>query len=156
MLEYSIRRFLLQYQRLAGGEGGIRTPDRLAPMPHFECGAFNHSATSPEGAKSRSWAPVVGGVNRRGWRARQGWQGENRAGFPGGPHDVAAAMATTADFGGGLRGNGPEPFATDPARARCGTSVPESLVPAKGGVGPPDAVNTGGPVPLIEILAGKG
>ncbi len=35
---------------LTGGEGGIRTPDRLAPMPHFECGAFNHSATSPEGA----------------------------------------------------------------------------------------------------------
>lgn len=34
-----------------GGEGGIRTPDRLAPMPHFECGAFDHSATSPEGAK---------------------------------------------------------------------------------------------------------
>ena len=26
----------------------------------------------------------------------------------------------------------------------------------KNGVGPPDAVNTGGPVPLIEILAGKG
>lgn len=36
--------------RSDGGEGGIRTPDRLAPMPHFECGAFNHSATSPEGA----------------------------------------------------------------------------------------------------------
>ena len=31
----------------AGGEGGIRTPDGLAPMPHFECGAFNRSATSP-------------------------------------------------------------------------------------------------------------
>src|ERR1700745_4296420 len=30
-----------------GGEGGIRTPDRLTPMPHFECGAFNRSATSP-------------------------------------------------------------------------------------------------------------
>ena len=30
-----------------GGEGGIRTPDRLAPMPHFECGAIGHSATSP-------------------------------------------------------------------------------------------------------------
>jgi hypothetical protein len=30
-----------------GGEGGIRTPDGLAPMPHFECGAFDHSATSP-------------------------------------------------------------------------------------------------------------
>jgi hypothetical protein len=34
-------------QAKGGGEGGIRTPDRLAPMPHFECGAFNHSATSP-------------------------------------------------------------------------------------------------------------
>jgi hypothetical protein len=32
---------------LAGGEGGIRTPDTVARMPHFECGAFNHSATSP-------------------------------------------------------------------------------------------------------------
>src|SRR5215510_7898790 len=31
----------------AGGEGGIRTPDTVARMPHFECGAFNHSATSP-------------------------------------------------------------------------------------------------------------
>jgi hypothetical protein len=27
---------------------------------------------------------------------------------------------------------------------------------AKERVGPPDAVNTGGPVPLIEMLAGKG
>src|ERR1700733_784824 len=32
-----------------GGEGGIRTPDTVARTPHFECGAFNHSATSPEG-----------------------------------------------------------------------------------------------------------
>jgi hypothetical protein len=32
---------------IPGGEGGIRTPDTLASMPHFECGAFNHSATSP-------------------------------------------------------------------------------------------------------------
>src|SRR5262249_24415425 len=31
----------------AGGEGGIRTPDTVIRMPHFECGAFNHSATSP-------------------------------------------------------------------------------------------------------------
>ncbi len=31
----------------SGGEGGIRTPDTLASMPHFECGAFDHSATSP-------------------------------------------------------------------------------------------------------------
>lgn len=45
-----------------GGEGGIRTPDRLAPMPHFECGTFNHSATSPgrsESAVARGW---LGGV----------------------------------------------------------------------------------------------
>jgi hypothetical protein len=34
-------------EQLVGGEGGIRTPDTLASMPHFECGAFNHSATSP-------------------------------------------------------------------------------------------------------------
>ena len=33
---------------MIGGEGGIRTPDTVARMPHFECGAFNHSATSPE------------------------------------------------------------------------------------------------------------
>ena len=32
----------------SGGEGGIRTPDALAGMPHFECGAFNRSATSPK------------------------------------------------------------------------------------------------------------
>lgn len=35
-------------QKGNGGEGGIRTPDTLASMPHFECGAFNHSATSPQ------------------------------------------------------------------------------------------------------------
>ena len=34
-------------KKQTGGEGGIRTPDRLAPMPHFECGAIDHSATSP-------------------------------------------------------------------------------------------------------------
>jgi hypothetical protein len=37
---------------LIGGEGGIRTPDTVARMPHFECGAFNHSATSP---RARGW-----------------------------------------------------------------------------------------------------
>ena len=35
-------------EKIVGGEGEIRTPDRLAPMPHFECGAFDHSATSPQ------------------------------------------------------------------------------------------------------------
>jgi hypothetical protein len=59
-----------------GGEGGIRTPDRLAPMPHFECGAFNHSATSP-GAKSGPSPPWSGPCNRRGWLTRQGAGGKN-------------------------------------------------------------------------------
>ena len=35
------------YPAFGGGEGGIRTPDTVTRMPHFECGAFNHSATSP-------------------------------------------------------------------------------------------------------------
>lgn len=45
----------------SGGEGGIRTPDRLAPMPHFECGAFDHSATSP-GTKTAVSRRVAGRV----------------------------------------------------------------------------------------------
>ena len=32
---------------MSGGEGGIRTPGTLARTPHFECGAIDHSATSP-------------------------------------------------------------------------------------------------------------
>src|SRR6266581_136785 len=32
---------------MGGGEGGIRTPGTVTRTPHFECGAFNHSATSP-------------------------------------------------------------------------------------------------------------
>ena len=42
------RTFANNCEDRTGGEGGIRTPDTLASMPHFECGAFNHSATSPE------------------------------------------------------------------------------------------------------------
>ncbi len=33
---------------VSGGERGIRTPERVTPSPHFECGAINHSAISPE------------------------------------------------------------------------------------------------------------
>ena len=29
-----------------GGQGGIRTPDEFAPIPHFECGAFNRALPS--------------------------------------------------------------------------------------------------------------
>ena len=31
-----------------GGEREIRTPGRISPTPHFECGAFNRSAISPK------------------------------------------------------------------------------------------------------------
>ena len=51
-----------------GGEGGIRTHDTVARMPHFECGAFDHSATSP-----LCWsAQVVRGLSLSG--QRRGWQ----------------------------------------------------------------------------------
>ena len=33
---------------LPGGEGGIRTHDEIAPIPVFETGALNRSATSPQ------------------------------------------------------------------------------------------------------------
>jgi hypothetical protein len=75
------KHFGASWERLGspnGGEGGIRTPDRLAPMPHFECGAFDHSATSP-GCQNR-WSPTrVGRSSRRGRRDRQG-AGRGKAG----------------------------------------------------------------------------
>src|SRR5215204_3451214 len=52
----------MRKRRQAGGEGGIRTPDRLAPMPHFECGAFDHSATSPGAMTGDSLGPRSGRV----------------------------------------------------------------------------------------------
>ena len=53
-----------------GGEGGIRTPDTVARMPHFECGAFNHSATSPIRALRRAGSPVLRRRNNMLPRAR--------------------------------------------------------------------------------------
>src|ERR1700739_532724 len=47
-------------RRFVGGEGGIRTPDTVARMPHFECGAFNHSATSPLVDKITGPGKIVG------------------------------------------------------------------------------------------------
>jgi hypothetical protein len=38
---------LIQILNLFGGGGGIRTPERVAPLPVFKTGAFNHSATPP-------------------------------------------------------------------------------------------------------------
>ena len=40
----------------SGGEGGIRTHGTVSGTPHFECGTFDHSATSPRG-------------NGTGWKA---------------------------------------------------------------------------------------
>src|SRR5262249_25928480 len=47
--DFSFFRMLEDVEEQTGrGEGGIRTRDTLTSMPHFECGAFNHSATSPK------------------------------------------------------------------------------------------------------------
>src|SRR5690606_34531652 len=40
-----------------GGEGGIRTHVTVARKPHFECGAFDLSATSPQGRTGAAGAP---------------------------------------------------------------------------------------------------
>src|ERR1700675_3792641 len=61
--------------QVTGGEGGIRTPDRLAPMPHFECGAFDHSATSPgaiTGGLIPPWSARVLGEDGGSDKAREG------------------------------------------------------------------------------------
>ena len=34
-------------RRTEDGSERIRTSDGVSPMPHFECGAFDHSATLP-------------------------------------------------------------------------------------------------------------
>ena len=39
---------LFSINDLNGGEGGIRTPGTVTRTPHFECGAIDHSATSPQ------------------------------------------------------------------------------------------------------------
>ena len=39
-----------------GGEGGIRTHGAVARTPHFECGAFDHSATSPHVGRRAGYA----------------------------------------------------------------------------------------------------
>ena len=42
-----------------GGEGGIRTHGTLTGTPHFECGAIDHSTTSP--SHFRPGGELVGG-----------------------------------------------------------------------------------------------
>jgi hypothetical protein len=107
-----------------GGEGGIRTPDRLAPMPHFECGAFDHSATSPGAMAGDLVSPRSGRV----------------LGEDGGPDKAVGPTNSAAS--GREAGRGDPPCESQPVRG-------------KRKVGPPDAVNTGGPVPSIKMLAGS-
>ena len=81
---------------LCGGEGGIRTLDTVARMPHFECGAFDLSATSPRSVLSDGTEAPAG----RRKSAVSGWFGACQAlvgreagdlsrsllvSFPGGP-----------------------------------------------------------------------
>ena len=53
-----------QVRGLRGGEGGIRTHGTVARTPHFECGAFDLSATSPRSAGERAEGPVWSGDAR--------------------------------------------------------------------------------------------
>ncbi len=51
-----------------GGEGGIRTRGTLSSTPHFQCGALDHSATSPGGTRALPrvlCTPVEGCVRDR-------------------------------------------------------------------------------------------
>src|SRR3990172_8388336 len=54
----------------SGGEGGIRTPDTVARMPHFECGAFNRSATSP--APETGQPPIGRPLSNQAYQDKQG------------------------------------------------------------------------------------
>jgi hypothetical protein len=53
-----------------GGQGGIRTHDTLAGMPHFECGAFNRSTTCPLKALIRKGPPK--GKKKQGSKQKRG------------------------------------------------------------------------------------
>lgn len=147
-----------------------------------------HSTTLPPllKAPSKEQGPCGSGVNRRGWRARQGLRGRKSAAcfgparpFPartrgkGGPIAGLTRFCRARDgarFATPMRRHplpGPpairlrpkagfgETSAGERAHHRLGRTL-RFIACSKKGVGPPDAVNTGGPVPLLEILAGKG
>src|SRR5262249_42514341 len=71
-----------------GGEGGIRTPDTVARMPHFECGAFNHSATSPWPQGARQPLFIERAAGRKGRSGQATWNAGRRK--------TAAAATNTA------------------------------------------------------------
>ena len=45
--EKLIKLYKSHVYKVDGGETGIRTQERVAPLPVFKTGAFNHSAISP-------------------------------------------------------------------------------------------------------------
>ena len=62
-MEFQIVEFPLYFkflQEIFGGEGGIRTLGTVARTPHFECGAFDHSATSPRETGRQRGVAVLG------------------------------------------------------------------------------------------------
>jgi hypothetical protein len=61
----------IESKRLAGGGGGIRTPETLAGLTVFKTGAFNHSATPPLVIVAH--AGILGLISDRALRS--GWEG---------------------------------------------------------------------------------
>ena len=126
-----------------GGQGGIRTPDGLAPIPVFETGAFNRSATCPRGD---------------GWAEYTDFRGECKCAVGAGPaasgrvhhrevffagiaqecQDIADIRVPAADFAGGAdiaAGAGADEQAPGPGEGfgfLDGGVVPEVGGPAAG------------------------
>ena len=83
--------------REVGGEGGIRTHGTVARTPHFECGAFDHSATSPQGVSRLPEGPAGSDAGR------------SNSGADGCQASPSAALAALGDLtGGGCLGAGPD------------------------------------------------
>ncbi len=88
----------------SGGEGGIRTPGTREGTPHFECGTFNHSATSPRG-RSMCHGRADGFSNRS--RAASQAVGERNA--------ASSALCGQGQAGSGA-GLGVDPLETEQFR----------------------------------------
>ena len=101
----------LPSRKKSGGEGGIRTPDALAGMPHFECGAFNHSATSPGRARtlwSRRARTMHRGWSQACWAAsgRRSPARAERRDFRFAPRHRRGGMSVAGDLAPPLRRGG--------------------------------------------------